>query len=281
MIYVSTGGFKDMSPTQAIKFLNKNGINKIELSGGKFEENLYHKLKKFKTNHFSIHNYFPIPKKPFVINIASLNSKINQKSMKQLMKGINLANKLNLKYFSFHAGFYLDPRPKNLGKIIESPKLFPKIKSDKKFYSNIKKLVKFSKKKKIKIFIENNVITKKNLKLFNINPLMLCSYSDLREIRKKFPPKDLGFLLDIGHLKVSSKTLKKNFYNELKKIVPLTDALHLSENDALVDSNNPLIKRSKLWRILKKKYDFVTIEVYKKNAVILKNQIKLVNEKLY
>ena len=26
MIYVSTGGFKDMSPTQAIKFLNKNGI---------------------------------------------------------------------------------------------------------------------------------------------------------------------------------------------------------------------------------------------------------------
>ena len=27
MIYVSTGGFKDMSPTQAIKFLNKNGIN--------------------------------------------------------------------------------------------------------------------------------------------------------------------------------------------------------------------------------------------------------------
>ena len=110
---------------------------------------------------------------------------------------------------------------------------------------------------------------------------MLCSYSDIREIRKKFPPKDLGFLLDIGHLKVSSKTLKKNFYNELKKIVPLTDALHLSENDALVDSNNPLIKRSKLWRILKKKYDFVTIEVYKKNAVILKNQIKLVNEKLY
>ena len=57
----------------------------------------------------------------------------------------------------------------------------------------------------------------------------------------------------------------------------MTDALHLSENDALVDSNNPLIKRSKLWRILKK-YDFVTIEVYKKNAVILKNQIKLVNE---
>ena len=32
MIYVSTGGFKNMSPTQAIKFLNKNGINKIELS---------------------------------------------------------------------------------------------------------------------------------------------------------------------------------------------------------------------------------------------------------
>ena len=53
--------------------------------------------------------------------------------MKQLMKGINLANKLNLKYFSFKVGFYLDPRPKNLGKIIKGPKLFPKTKSDKNF----------------------------------------------------------------------------------------------------------------------------------------------------
>ena len=281
MIYVSTGGFKDMRPTEAIRFLNKNGINKIELSGGKFEKNLSFKLKKLNTNYFSIHNYFPIPKKPFVINIASLNNRINQKSMKQLMKGINLANKLKLKFFSFHAGFYLDPRPKNLGNKLKNLKLFSKPKSESKFYSNLKKLIKYSKKKQIKIFIENNVITKKNFNLFNSNPLMLCSYNDLKKIRKKFSSDDLGFLLDIGHLKVSSKTLKKNFYKELKKIVPLSDALHLSENNGLVDSNNPLNGSSKIWKILKKQYDFVTLEIYKKNAVILKNQIKLVNAKLY
>ena len=124
MIYISTGGFKDMTPSESIKYLNKNGINKIELAGGKFEKNLLNKLKKFEFNYFSIHNYFPTPKNPFVINIASLNSEVNQKSMRQLKKGINLAYKLNLKYFSFHAGFYLDPKPKNLGKKLDNLKLF-------------------------------------------------------------------------------------------------------------------------------------------------------------
>ena len=38
MIYISTGGFKNMTPTESIKYFNKNGINNIELSGGKYEE---------------------------------------------------------------------------------------------------------------------------------------------------------------------------------------------------------------------------------------------------
>ena len=32
MIYISTGGFKNMTPTESIKYFNKNGINNIELS---------------------------------------------------------------------------------------------------------------------------------------------------------------------------------------------------------------------------------------------------------
>lgn len=281
MIYISTGGFKDMTPSESIKYLNKNGINKIELSGGKFEKNILKKLRKFKFNYFSIHNYFPTPKNPFVINIASLNSKVNQKSMRQLKKGINLAYNLNLKYFSFHAGFYLDPKPKNLGKKLDNPKLFSKKKTDSKFYSNLRKLIIYSKKRGIKILIENNVITKKNLNSFGTNPLMFCSSSDFVRIRKKFSNDNLGFLLDIGHLKVSSKTLKKNFYDELKKIVPISDALHLSDNDGISDLNQPLKRKSKIWNILKKKYKFITIEVYKKNAELLKKQLQLVNEKIH
>lgn len=280
MIFISTGGFKDMTPSASIKYLSKNGINKIELSGGKFEKNLSNKLKKYKNNHFNIHNYFPVPKYPFVINIASLNKNVNQKSMKQLKKGINLAYKLNLKFFSFHAGFYLDPKPKNLGKKLDNTKIFIKNKSDIKFYSNLRKLIIYSKKRGIKIFIENNVITKKNLNLYKINPLMFCTSSDFNIIRKKFSKDSLGFLLDIGHLKVSSKTLKKNFYEELKKIVPMTDALHLSDNDGISDLNEPLKRKSKIWSILRKKYNFITLEIYKKNAELLKKQLKLVNEKL-
>ena len=280
MIYISTGGFKNMTPTESIKYFNKNGINNIELSGGKYEEKIYEKLKKYKSNNFSIHNYFPTPKKAFVINIASLDNSINQRSMNQLKRGINLAHKLNLKYFSFHAGFYLDPKPKNLGKRINNQKIFSKTKSDIKFYSNLRKLINYSKERGVKIFIENNVITRKNLNYFKTNPLMHCTFSDFVKIRKKFSKESLGFLLDIGHLKVSSKTLKKNFYQELKKAVKTSDALHLSDNDGISDLNYPLKKNSKIWNIIKKKYYFITLEIYKKNPLLLKRQLKLVNEKI-
>ena len=43
-LFISTGGFKDLTPTQAIKKLNKNNIFNIELSGGKYEKNVGNKI---------------------------------------------------------------------------------------------------------------------------------------------------------------------------------------------------------------------------------------------
>ena len=51
-----------------------------------------------------------------MINLASKNKVIVKKSFIQLKKSIILAKELNNKYFSFHAGFRFDPKPKQLGK---------------------------------------------------------------------------------------------------------------------------------------------------------------------
>ena len=65
-LFISTGGFKDLTPTQAIKKLNKNNIFNIELSGGKYEKNVGNKILRISNkNNIRTHNYFLYPKKKF------------------------------------------------------------------------------------------------------------------------------------------------------------------------------------------------------------------------
>ena len=74
MIYISTGGFKDLLPEKSIKILNKKNIDCIELSGGQYSKKISNNIIKNKNNIFAIHNYFPVPKKSFVLNLASNNN---------------------------------------------------------------------------------------------------------------------------------------------------------------------------------------------------------------
>ena len=54
-------------------------MNNIELSSNHSYENNYLKLLKGLNFSYLIHNYFPIPKKSFVVNIASKNKSIRNK----------------------------------------------------------------------------------------------------------------------------------------------------------------------------------------------------------
>ena len=63
-LFISTGGFRDLTPTQAVKKLNKNNIFNIELSGGKYEKNIESKILRINDkNNIRTHNYFLYPKK--------------------------------------------------------------------------------------------------------------------------------------------------------------------------------------------------------------------------
>ena len=118
-VYVSSGFYKNENPVDTLKNFIKNKIHDIELSGGNYinqkQINEIRLLNKKKSK-IRIHNYFPPPKSKFVINLASQDKIIIKKSLQQLKKSILLSKKLNNEYFSFHAGFRFDPKPKQLGK---------------------------------------------------------------------------------------------------------------------------------------------------------------------
>lgn len=90
-------------------------------------------------------------------------------------------------------------------------------------------------------------------------------------------PKNVKLLLDVGHLKVSSKTEGFSKIMAIKKLNRFISCYHLSDNDSNSDNNKPFTKNSWFLNYLKKNLDYYTVEVYSNSTKILKNQIKIVN----
>ena len=234
-------------------------------------------IKKKKTN-ILLHNYYPPKKKSFVINLASSNKQIQKKSFNMIKQAIYYTNKIGSKFYSFHAGFLLDPSPKLLGKKFGKIRLYDKNLSIKIFVKNIKILSKYAKKKNVILLIENNVITKKNLEIFKKNPLLMCDYNETIKIFKKLP-SNVKLLLDVGHLKVSAKTLGFNKIDFIKKLKKKIFAAHLSENDSINDLNLPVQNNSWFWPYIKN-LNYYTLEIKNEDIKILKKSIALTIKKI-
>ena len=281
MIYISTGGFNKKSVIEVIGLLSKNNIKAFELSGGIYTKNLESKLKNLSSEYnFVVHNYFPPPQKPFVLNLASLNENIYQESFNHIKKSIKLASLIKSPFYSFHAGFLIDPKVKELGKTIASNCLYDRDKCLERFIYSINILSKYASKYKIKLLVENNVITKSNLIKFDSNPLLMTDIKSTKEIIENFD-ENLYFLVDVAHLKVSANTLKFNACDYLEIFKDKIGGYHLSDNDGLSDSNKEISKNSWFWSHLRKDLNYYTLEVYDQNPEILLSQLKLAEDKIY
>jgi len=280
MIYISTGGFNKKSVIDVIQLLSKNNIKAFELSGGIFTDNLESKLKILSNKfEFIVHNYFPPPKKPFVLNLASLNENIYQESVNHIKQSIKLASSIKSPFYSFHAGFLIDPKVKELGKTIKSNNLYDRDKSLERFIYSIKFLSKYASKYKIKLLVENNVITKSNLSKFESNPLLMTDIKNTGEIVKNFD-ENLFFLVDVAHLKVSANTLNFDAREYLEIFKDKIGGYHLSDNNGLVDSNKEISKSSWFWPHLRNDLNYYTLEVYDQNPKVLFSQLELAQNKV-
>jgi len=280
MIYLSTGGFQKLTPQSVIKKYDKIGVKSIELSGGKYvqSQKIIKFLKEKHNINFALHNYFPVPKKKFVINLGSFEKKIFKKTFLNIKKSIDISSKLKSKYFGFHAGFLFDPNIKDLGKKFTDVSLKDRKKTINLFLARVNLLAKEEKKKNVKILIENNVITIENFKKFKQDPLLLTHPDEIIKFFKKCD-KDVGLLLDVGHLKVSAKTLGFDLLKAHEMLKPYIKGYHLSDNNGLRDSNKEFTKKSWFYNKLKKNVKYISIEVYTKNIKKLKSLQDLIRKK--
>tara|TARA_Y100001970_G_C14248121_1_gene869754 strand:- start:3195 stop:4052 length:858 start_codon:yes stop_codon:yes gene_type:complete len=278
-IFVSTTFAKDNSRISNV-LLNckKANIFKIELGSNHVYEHDFEKIvKKYKFDYI-VHNYFPIPKKSFVVNIASLDKKIRTQSLRHVKNSILFCKKTNAKLYTFHPGFIGDPeKASNSNKNYDFVWKQKYVKQNyqiafKNMIFSLKKIVKFAKKKRVRIAIETEgSFTKKNF-------VLMQRPEEYTKLFKYFSPQDLGINLNIGHLNLASRAFKFSRENFVSKIKRYIVALELSHNNRINDQHLPLKKNAWYWKIINDP-DFINIykilEFRNTRVSKIKNIIKL------
>ena len=279
-IYISTGGYRTTKAEEISTSLMQEGINSIELSGTLYHDEIISNLCKLKDKiNFQIHNYFPPPKKPFVLNLASEDVEISKMTIEHIEHAIGCCQKLNSKFYSFHAGFLCDIKVSELGKKVEKKILQDRKKSIDLFIERVLKISQKAKDAGVQIMIENNVLSKKNKIEFEGNPFLMCNSEECIKIINN-TPDNVKLLLDVAHLKVSSNSLNFDPIEFIKKCNHIIGGYHLSDNNGMSDTNEPFTEASWFWNHIKTDSDYYSIEVYNQSNEKMKLLKEMVKKKL-
>ncbi len=264
MIYISSSCSKQKKIGPALKELVAFGFRNIELSGGTDyyqggTEDILEIQAKYDLN-LLVHNYFPPPKEAFVLNLASLNNEIYEKSIDQILTGIKFSRLIGSNKFGFHAGYFVDLQPVELGEKISQHHNYGGRRALKRFYEGFNRIIKEA--GGVDLYLENNVYSRSNFESFGKeNPFMLTSAGDWRKLLKHI---QFNLLLDIAHLHVSSRTLGFNFKESLQEMIVGTDYIHISDNDGLHDQNLEIGIASRIMKFIEKKHlqgKTITLEI--------------------
>lgn len=273
--YVSTSclGF-GKKVSDVLKIYQDNGIKNIELGASHvYEEGIEDYIKKLDAN-FIIHSFFPPSKECFVMNLASIDKRILRLSLEQAKRMIDLSVKLKAPLCSFHSGFRVNPE--QLGKKFKPKNIVSYDKAFDIFVESIKEILKYTEGKNVKIAVEPNVLNEFNIVNSKNELLLICEYWEIEELFKRINSDNLGILLDLGHLKVTSHWL--NFDKDwfVEKVADKVFEVHLHDNDSKFDSHLNINENSWALDILKKhNFPIVTLEPNKVSMSDIKKSYNL------
>jgi len=273
-IYISTSGHKGNSVAQA-RYLAQSGFMNIELSGGSHVESLEDDLIDLHAEGLTLmlHNYFPPPLSPFVMNLASADEMILQKSMDLATTAIDLSSRVSAKHYAVHAGFQIDPKVSELGSLIEARQVTNRSESLLRFQSSIDFLARYAKSRNVQLLVENNVLSSENLESFGFNPLLLVEPTEIYEFINLFD-SEVGLLLDVGHLRVSSETLGFSPQKAMQKLDQITSGYHLHANAGLKDDHLAISQSEWFLPLLNQNVAFATLEIHSQDVADIRTSLK-------
>ncbi|MBI4432081.1 MAG: sugar phosphate isomerase/epimerase [Candidatus Omnitrophica bacterium] len=285
MIYLSTGAFGKKSVLEIIALCQSRGWKRVELSSAAlYDESMLPVVLKAKSHlQFLVHNYFPTPAKPFVLNLASDDADTLEKSRQHCKAAIDLCVLLESPFYSVHSGFCFHAAPEHLGRKQTGLGRISKDTALAIFHESLGMLADYAANRGTGFLFENNVFAPFN-RIDGKNELLLAVTADeVLAVLKAVGRKNLGLLLDVAHLKVSAIALGFNAVRAVHELSEAIRAVHLSDNDGSADTNEPLSEDSWFWKPLANhippRVPWV-LESYRLSPETIAAQIKLINSRL-
>lgn len=242
MIYVSSSCIGGRRISDVVRRLAQGGFRNIELSGGtSYYPEIFDDLAALKKEYdltYACHSYFPPPQKDFVVNLASCNDEIYNRSIQHYKNCIRRLPDIGCTVLSIHSGFFLELSPDELGSEVHTKIEYDIEQSTDRFCEAYEEIRMLAKAQGIEIYLENNVIDSANFERLGRRALAMMADSDaILALKKRL---DFRLLLDLGHLNATCYSLRKDFETEAKILAPHVEWLHLSNNNAIADQHRPL-----------------------------------------
>ena len=238
-IFLSSGAFQATSVGAIVDQCDAIGFHNVELSSGlPWSEHIEHEIIAAATRcRFMVHNYFPAPREPFVLNLAARDPGVLQRSRELCERAIRLCAAIGSPVYSVHSGFAFEVDPSRLGRRLADAERYPMRDALGIFIESLQSLCEYGAARGVTIAIENNVVASMNL-IEGENLLLLgATAEELLEILERVESPQLRILVDVGHLKVTARTLGFDPSAFIEQLADRIAVFHLSENDGLTDTN--------------------------------------------
>jgi sugar phosphate isomerase/epimerase len=186
-----------------------------------------------------LHNYFPPPEHPFVLNLASTNIKTLERSMKHVMAAIDISAQCGAAVYTVHSGFAMNLGAEDLGKPEAQTRIkkVPYATAYGIFLDAVRMLSVYGSDRGVRLLIENNVRTREQAG--EECGLLMTEPGEIARFLRELDDSNVGLLLDVGHAKVTAAALGFEPGVYFEELAGWIGALHLSDNDGVRDNNRP------------------------------------------
>ena len=283
-VLVSTTSFESNSLGEIFRLAKKHKLPGVELSGNLeylTPDELRHLFDAYHLDlDILIHNYAPVPKVPFVLNLG--HSATFEKSMAHCTAVLNQCGVFGFDTYSVHAGMTFNPVPKSLGNAQAHYSAMNRSESLELLCKGLHQLADLAAEFGVTILVENNAVPRYNCSEGINTRYHFADFTDRIEMMDILSHPNIGVLMDLAHLKVSAETF--NFDREafLEVYREKIKAVHLSDNDGREDQNCLVDPSSWFWRQVPwKQLRYASLEVKPCSMEVLSRQVSLVVDNGY
>lgn len=251
-IFVSTTFAPDGTPLAAVlETCARNGIRRVELGSNHAPMADFEGLLRAFSFEYLVHNYFPIPRDSLVLNPASCDDRIRDRSRAHLLRAIDFCAATDAGLYTFHPGFITDPAgasrdagdfdfrfdPGQLGASDYEA-------SFERMLESIDLAVAHAAKRGVRIAVETEGSVKKSGHLLMQRP------EEFARLLGRYEPDQLGINLNIGHLLLASNAFAFPIGQFVDLIAGHLVAMELSHNSGLHDEHKVLVAGAWYWKII-------------------------------